>query len=135
MHNKPLLICAVLYTVQTIHGTRYEHLEAVDIVQEGHCPHGYLTLRATLLSSIAVSNTRNHSLCCVLAAAVNNELLRRHFLERTEKFLIPLQRYFTSLMPLQKYLLATIALYFRIHSLVGFQVHLAIALAATTETL
>jgi hypothetical protein len=40
-------------------------------------------------------------------AAVNNELLRRHFLERTEKFLIPLQRYFTSLMPLQKYVLTT----------------------------
>ena len=36
-------------------------------------------------------------------AAVNNELLRRHFLTRTENFLIPLERYFTSLMPLKKY--------------------------------
>lgn len=34
--------------------------------------------------------------------AVNNEIIRRHFVARTEMFLVPLERYFTSLMPLQK---------------------------------
>jgi hypothetical protein len=37
-----------------------------------------------------------------LSVAVNNELLRRHFLRLTETFLIPLERYFTSLMPLAR---------------------------------
>lgn len=37
-----------------------------------------------------------------LSAAVNNELLRRHFLRLTESFLVPLERYFTSLMPLAR---------------------------------
>jgi len=37
-----------------------------------------------------------------LSNAVNNELLRRHFLRLTETFLIPLERYFTSLMPLAR---------------------------------
>jgi hypothetical protein len=37
-----------------------------------------------------------------LSAAVNNELLRRHFLRLTESFLVPLERYFSSLMPLAR---------------------------------
>jgi hypothetical protein len=36
-------------------------------------------------------------------AAANNEVLRKHFLQLTETFMVPLERYFASLMPLVKY--------------------------------
>lgn len=41
-----------------------------------------------------------------VALTHNNEILRRHFLQLTESFLIPLERYFASLMPLAKYIAA-----------------------------
>ncbi len=31
--------------------------------------------------------------------SLNNEILRRHFLEKTERFMIPFERYFSLLMP------------------------------------
>lgn len=36
--------------------------------------------------------------------AANNEILRRHFVKLTEAFLIPLERYFATLMPLAKHI-------------------------------
>jgi hypothetical protein len=33
-------------------------------------------------------------------ARANNRVIRRHFFERTQKFLVPLESYFTSLMPI-----------------------------------
>lgn len=33
-------------------------------------------------------------------ARTNNRIIRRHFFERTQKFLVPLESYFTSLMPI-----------------------------------
>lgn len=57
---------------------------------------------SSLSSSLSSSPTNSPPPSSPLSAAVNNELLRRHFLRLTESFLVPLERYFTSLMPLAR---------------------------------
>lgn len=53
---------------------------------------------------------------------VQSALLRRHFLELTQSFMIPLERYISSLMPLQKnvspFKVYTICLFIRIRRII-----------------
>lgn len=62
-----------------------------------------------LISPSSTSFSSSPATSTPLTAAVNNELLRRHFLRLTESFLVPLERYFTSLMPFAR----TISLFHR----------------------
>jgi len=67
-------------------------------------PSSSSSISSSISSSFSSSSTPSSSPppSSPLSAAVNNELLRRHFLRLTESFLVPLERYFTSLMPLAR---------------------------------
>jgi hypothetical protein len=99
------------HQTQAVHDSRHQCIEAADLCQEGQQSFRYSDTQQCYCHFVCLcfSSTAHYlpSTMVHQVAAVNNELLRRHFLERTEKFLIPLQRYFTSLMPLQKYVLTT----------------------------
>jgi len=57
----------------------------------------YLQRDKIILKKLESSNCRQRP------DTVQNALLRRFFLELTQSFIIPLERYFTSLLPLRKY--------------------------------
>ncbi|CAF3385681.1 unnamed protein product [Rotaria sp. Silwood1] len=57
----------------------------------------YLYRDKTILKKIQSTNTQQRP------DTVQNALLRRFFLELTQSFIIPLERYFASLLPLRKY--------------------------------
>jgi hypothetical protein len=82
------------------HVTDYK--EGIQTTHKAHVEKDEKILKQIVTPSSSSSSSSPSSSSPVLAAAVNNELLRRHFLRLTESFLVPLERYFTSLMPLAK---------------------------------
>jgi hypothetical protein len=82
------------------HVTDYK--EGIQTSHKAHVEKDEKIIKQLVNPSSSSSSSSPSSSSPVLAAAVNNELLRRHFLRLTESFLVPLERYFTSLMPLAK---------------------------------
>lgn len=66
----------------------------------------YLCLFDFLISKVHLRGSKGHAGDSnwrdinATIARNNNRVIRRHFFERTQKFLVPLESYFTSLMPI-----------------------------------